>query len=114
MKHLLITAMIAILIGTMQAVRLYSDDDEFRDCHLEAAELTWRCGFLNSQVCNANVFPWVIEKVYRGEKVFRNDVHAYGWDRASNKKKTLRMRWRCSFDVLTYLYDENTWVPILR
>ena len=62
---------------------------------------------------------WIYEKIDRGDKLFRNDVHAYGWDRAYNKKKTLEIRWRCCYkrttggcDVLTHRYDENAMVPL--
>ena len=83
MKHLLITAMIAILIGTMQAVRIWTvTDPKTRDCNLENAVLKWRCGFANTQLCTNNVMDWIYEKIDRGDKLFRNDVHAYGWDRA--------------------------------
>ena len=92
MKHLLIAAMIAILIGTMQAVRIKSTflDQLFPPtCHLHGAQLVWSRGFF--QRSGTEDVKHIIDDFRaRGLKQFRNDVATWGWDRAPGKEKRLQ------------------------
>ena len=45
MKHLLIAAMIAILIGTIQAVKIKSQAAWKTTCEFTGAQLAWSRGF---------------------------------------------------------------------
>ena len=92
MKHLLIAVMIAILIGTMQAVRIKSTflDQLFPPtCHLHGAQLVWSRGFF--QRSGTEDVKHIIDDFRaRGLKQFRNDVATWGWDRAPGKEKRLQ------------------------
>ena len=83
MKHLLIAAMIAILIGTMQAVRIKSTflDQVFPPtCHLQSAHLVWSRGVFQSK--GTEDVKHIIEGFRAsGVREIRNDVATFGWDR---------------------------------
>ena len=97
MKRLLIAVMIAILIGTIQAVRIKSTftDRLFPEtCHLHSAHLFWSRGLFQSK--GTEDVKHIIEGFKaRGLREFRNDVATFGWDRAPGKEKRLDMRIRC-------------------
>ena len=118
MKHLLIAAMIAILIGTIQAVKIKSQAAFWKTtCEFTGARLAWRRGFFEKDATE-DVKPYIDRFRAEGRREIRNDVATFGWDRAYQKPKTLRMDWKCcdwaGCRQSTASYRENSMVPLYR
>ena len=99
MKHLFIAAMIAILIGTIQAVSIRAvnqraDWDQL-SCVFAGAHLIWSRGWFG-RVGTEDVKGIIEGYRARGVREIRNDVAHFGnKDRAPGKEKKLRMQWKC-------------------
>jgi hypothetical protein len=96
MKHLLITAMIAILIGTMQAVRIKtttSSESQLADkCTVQGARLEWKPIFFWQESAD-NVKSFIDGHIARGLRNIKNTVATFGWDRCPGREKVLKMDW---------------------
>ena len=124
MKHLLITAMIAILIGTIEAVRIRSttSSETQSSCRLVKAEQQWKnfvpsFNFQNSETqVHHNVLDEIRAAQRQGLSEIRNNNAFFGKDRAPGRDKNLLLEWKCCHqgecDFPRYLYRENQLVPL--
>ena len=127
MKHLLITAMIAILIGTIEAVRIRSttSSETQWSCRLVKAEQQWTWvppfTFFNFQNSERHEHHNVLDEIRaaqrKGLSEIRNNNAFFGKDRAPGRDKNLLLEWKCCHspnecDFPKYLYRENEQVPL--
>ena len=123
MKHLLITAMIAILIGTIEAVRIRSTtaSETQYSCRLLKAEQQWKNfvpSFYNPETqVHHNVLDEIRAAQRQGLSEIRNNNAFFGKDRAPGRDKNLLLEWKCCHspnecDFPKYLYRENELVPL--
>ena len=124
MKHLLITAMIAILIGTIEAVRIRSttSSETQYSCRLLKAEQQWKnfVPSFNFQYSETQVHHNVLDEIRaaqrKGLSEIRNNNAFFGKDRAPGRDKNLLLEWKCCHqgecDFPKYLYRENQLVPL--
>ena len=128
MKHLLITAMIAILIGTIEAVRIRSttSSETQSACRLVKAEQQWKTwvpsfswatrGDSSYRDDHHNVLDEIRAAQSKGLSEIRNNNAFFGKDRAPGRDKNLLLEWKCCHqgecDFPSYLYRENQLVPL--
>ena len=129
MKHLLITAMVAILIGTIEAVRIRStsssETQQYKECTLLKAEQQWKTwvpSLFNSDSSDDyrhdhhNVLDEIRAAQRQGLSEIRNNNAFFGKDRAPGRDKNLLLEWKCCHqgecDFPRYLYRENQLVPL--